>query len=77
MQVLHVAQVAFSSLVAEEESGFKDNIKLRSTLKDTELFDPIVEEDSGLPKVTADLGTGEEKMQAKHREGKPKDMSPP
>merc|ERR1719474_1186656 len=49
-------QVAFSSLVAEEELGFKDNIKLRSTLKDTELFDPIVEEDSGLPKVTTDLG---------------------
>ena len=74
MQVLHVAQVAFSSLVAEEELEFKDNIKLRSTLKDTELFDPIVEEDSGLPKVTADLGTGEEKMQAEYREGKSKNV---
>ena len=76
MQVLHVAQVAFSSLVAEEELKFKDNIKLRSTLKDTELFDPIVEEDSGLPKVTTDLGSGEEKMQAEYREGKLKNVSP-
>jgi len=69
-------QVAFSSLVAEEELEFKDNIKLRSTLKDTELFDPIVEEDSGLPKVTTDLGSGEEKMQAEYREGKSKNVSP-
>ena len=76
MQVLHVAQVAFSSLVAEEELGFKDNIKLRSTLKDTELFDPIVEEDSGLPKVSTDLESGEEKMQAEYREGKSKNVSP-
>ena len=73
----HVPQAAFSSLVAEEELEFEDNIKFRSTLKDTEVFDPIVEEDSRLSKNTTELGSGEEKMEAEHREGKPKDMSPP
>ena len=72
----HVAQAAFSSLVAEEKFGFKDNIKFRSTLKDTEVFDPIVEEDSRLPKITTEPGSVEEKMEAEYREGKPKDVSP-
>jgi len=68
-------QAASSSLVAEEELEFKDNIKFRSTLKDTEVFDPIVEEDSRLPKVSTELGSGEEKMEAEFREGKSKDVS--
>jgi len=69
-------QAAFSSLVAEEELEFEDNIKFRSTLKDTEVFDPIVEEDSRLSKNTTELGSGEEKMEAEFRDGKPKDVSP-
>jgi len=69
-------QAASSSLVAEEELEFKDNIKFRSTLKDTKMFDPIVEEDSWLPKVSTELGSGEEKMEAEFREGKSKDVSP-
>ena len=76
MRAHHVAQAAFSSLVAEEELEFEDNIKFRSTLKDTKMFDPIVEEDSWLPKVSTELGSGEEKMEAEFREGKSKDVSP-
>ena len=72
----HVAQAAFSALVAEEVLEFKDNLKYRSTLKDTEVFDPIVEEDSRLPKVSTELGSGEEKMEAEFREGKSQDVSP-
>ena len=72
----HVAQAAFSALVAEEVLEFKDNLKYRSTLKDTEVFDPIVEEDSRLPKVASEVGSGEEKMEAEFREGKTKDVSP-
>ena len=40
------------------------------------MFDPVVEEDSRAPKVTTELGSGEEKMRAQFREGKPKDVSP-
>ena len=76
MRAHHVAQAASSSLVAEEELEFEDNIKFRSTLKDTVVFDPIVEEDSRLPKVSTELGSGEEKMEAEFREGKSKDVSP-
>ena len=72
----HVAQAAFSALVAEEVLEFKDNLKYQSTLKDTEVFDPIVEEDSRLPKVASEVGSGEEKMEAEFREGKTKDVSP-
>ena len=71
-----VAQAAFSAPVAEEVLEFKDNLKYRSTLKDTEVFDPIVEEDSRLPNVASELGSGEEKMEAEFREGKTKDVSP-
>ena len=76
MRTHHVPQAAFSSLVAEEELEFKDNVKFRSTLKDTEVLDPIVEEDSRLSKNTTELGSGEEKMEAEFRDGKPKDVSP-
>jgi len=70
-----IAQAAFSALVAEEVLEFKDNLKYQSTLKDTEVFDPIVEEDSRLPHVASELGSGEEKMEAEFREGKTKDDS--
>jgi len=69
-------QAASTSLVAEEELEFKDNIKFRSTLKDTVVFDSIVEEDSRLAKVSTELGSGEEKMEAEFREGKSQDVSP-
>jgi len=69
-------QAAFSSHVAEEELEFKDNIKSRSTLKDLGVFDPIVEEDSRLPKVTTEPGLGKEKMEVDFREGKSKNVSP-
>ena len=76
MRAHHVAQAASSSLVAEEELEFNDNIKFRSTLKDTKMFDPIVEEDSRLPKVSTELGSGEENLEADFREGNSKDVSP-
>ena len=76
MRAHHFAQAAFPSTVAEEELEFKDNVKFRSTLKYTEVFDPTVEEDSRLPKDTTELGSGEEKMEAEFREGKPNDVTP-
>ena len=39
------------------------------------VFDPIFEEDARLPKVSTELGSGEEKMEAEFREGKSKDVS--
>ena len=68
--------MTFSSLGGDDELEFSNNIKYRSTLKDTEVFDPIVEEDSRLSKNTTELGSGEEKMEAEFRDGKPKDVSP-
>ena len=59
-----------------KELEFEDNIKFRSTLKDPVVFDPTVEGDSRLPKVTTELGSGEEKMVTEFREGEPKDVSP-
>ena len=78
MRAHYFAQAAFPSTVAEQEVEFKDNVnvKFRSTLKCTEVFDPTVEEDSRLSKDTTELGSGEEKMVAEFREGKPKDVSP-
>ena len=76
MRAHNVTQAAFSSLVADEELEFEDNIKFRSTLKDPVVFDPTVEGDSRLPKVTTELGSGEEKMVTEFREGEPKDVSP-